>query len=467
MAEVNENNAPIDCVIIATINSNNSVAAVTVMAPQNGGTEVSTELIMKALDDKGVKAGIIEETVNSIAREKLYNTDFVVARWKQAENGVDGEITYHFEKSVEGKPTENSKGNVNYKDLGIIRTVLRNTIIADITLPTDGEAGYDVRGTVLQPRPGKKASYQLGPGTQLINDDTQISAVIDGALFWRNNSFCVEPDITLKDDIDFKTGNIEFIGDITVNGDILEGFKVVSQKGSVTVKGAVFGGEVSAGIDVTLKKGCNHAKITAGGNIDSLFCEYSNINCAGDFTAQNLILCDVYCGGALRTKAGSGGLVGGRYTIIGDCEVGNIGSQHYPITEITLGNNAVLATEKEDLQRGIATRNQEVHDLGLIIDYLNNKKKELRGLPEDKEEILGNSVRQRLIKGREIQKMNKRIDEIDDFLSNRQNLRINCKGTIYPKTKIIINQSRCEVVVEWKRVSVYLDEDNEFKFAPL
>jgi hypothetical protein len=147
--------------------------------------------------------------------------------------------------------------------------------------------------------------------------------------------------------------------------------------------------------------------------------------------------------------------------------VGNIGSQHYPITEITLGNNAVLATEKEDLERGIATRDQEVHDLGLIIDYLNNKKKELRKLPADKDEVLGNSVRQRLIKGREIQKMRARIDEINGMLSNRQNLRINCKGTIYPKTKIIINEMRCEVVVEWKHVSVYIDEDGEFKFAPL
>jgi uncharacterized protein (DUF342 family) len=468
MADNKENTeAPIDCSILCTVNSNNTVVTITVTPPLNGGTDVSIDLLKAALDEKGVKAGIIDKALSDIVEFSQYNADVIVARAKPAENGVDGTITYLFDKTVDGKPVEDEKGNVNYKNLGTIRTILRTTPIADITFPTDGEEGFDVRGQTIVPRPGKKASYQLGPGTMLTREDTQIVATIDGALFWRNNSFCIDHEITIKSDIDFKTGNIDFIGDVTINGDVLEGFKVVSEKGSVLVKGAVFGGEITAGIDVTLKKGANHAKITAKGNVDALFCEYSTINCDGDFASQNLILCDVYCGGKLSTKGGSGGLVGGRYTVITECDVGNIGSQHYPITEITLGNNAVLANEKVEIIRGIEKRNQEVHDLGLIIDYLNNKKKELRRLPEDKEEVLGNAVRTRLIKGREIQNMNKRIQEIDLILANRQNLKINVKGTIYPKTKIVINSCRYEVNTEWKHVSVYLDEENEFHFAPM
>jgi uncharacterized protein (DUF342 family) len=463
-----ENNAPVNASVQVDVNNNNSVASVHIIAPKNGGEHITAAMVDAALKERGVVFGIHEDAIKKIEKDHIYNQDVVVASWLVAENGVDGTITWKYDRETSGTPIEDERGNVDYKNLGTVRNIYKGTVLADITNPTDGTPGNDVLGNVLVPKPGKKASYQVGTNTALSEDGKRISATADGALTFKNGTFSIEHELIIKTNIDFATGNIEFIGDITVNGDVLEGFSVKSLSGNVTIKGGVYGGEIGAAKAVVIKKGANHSKVTSGGDFNVMFCEYSDINCEGNLDATNLIICNVYCGGTLKIRGKSGGLVGGRYTIMNEVEVENIGSSHYPVTEVTLGNNAVLTNEKSELMKTIEKRNQEIHDLTLIIDFLNDKKKrDRKPLPQDKEEILGNSVRTRLIKSREIQTMNKRITEIDETLQNKQNLRINCKGTIYPKTKIVINTSRYEVSNEWTRCSVYIGEDGEITFGQL
>jgi uncharacterized protein (DUF342 family) len=459
---------PIDFTVKVDVNSNNSTASIYLTPPQLGGLEPTSELIMNAITEKGITHGINKQKIDNVITNRLYGQDIVIAFWTPAQNGIDGTIKWKFDKEVSAKPVEDENGMVDYKNLGTIRNIYKSTVLAEITLPTDGTPGTDVLGTTLNPLPGKKASYQIGSNTALSEDGKRIIATADGALVYKNGTFSIDHEVVIKANIDFTTGNIEFIGDIVVSGDVMEGFKVQSLSGNISIKGGVYGGEIIAAKNIVIKKGANHSKIESGGNLNVMFCEYSDINCEGDLEATNLIICNVYCGGKLKTKGKSGGLVGGRYTILNEVEVENIGSSHYPVTEVTLGNNAVLTNEKIEHIKTIEKREQEIHDLTLIIDYLNDKKKkEMKPLPSEKEEILGNAVRTRLIKQREVGDMKKRITEIDEILLNKQNLRINCKGTIYPKTKIVMNTSRYEVTNEWTHCSVYIGEDGEIAFGQL
>jgi uncharacterized protein (DUF342 family) len=461
-------NTPEDCVVKVDINNNNSAAAMMITPPRYGGADLTLELVKKSIADAGVTHGIKEDNLTDAVKNSRFNTDIIIAAWTPAENGVDGTISWKFDRETTGRPIEDEQGNVDYKNLGTIRNIYKGTVLAEITLPTDGTPGTDVRGNTLVPKPGKKASYTVGTNTAVSEDGKRITATADGALVYKSNTFQIEHEVMIKSNIDFATGNIEFIGDIIVNGDVMEGFKVESLSGNVLIKGGVYGGEIKAAKNITIKKGANHSKVECEGDFIVMFCEYSDIKCEGNFEATNLIICNVYCGGTLKIKGKSGGLVGGRYIIMDEVDVENIGSSHYPVTEVTLGNNAVLTNEKGELMKVIEKRNQEIHDLTLIIDFLNDKKKrDMKPLPADKEEILGNAVRTRLIKSRDIQSMNKRIAEIDEILQNKQNLRINCKGTIYPKTKIVINTSRYEVANEWTHCSVFVNEQGEINFGQL
>jgi uncharacterized protein (DUF342 family) len=461
-------NKPVDFTVQIDVKTDNSVASMNMTPPMYGGLEPTVELIKQAAAEKGVRFGIDEKNIADAVKNLQFGQDIIIAKWTPPVSGIDGTITWKFDKEVNAKPIEDENGTVDYKNLGTVRNIFKSTVLADITLPTEGTPGTDILGNTLNPIPGKKASFQLGANTELSEDGKRIVAFADGALTYKNGTFSVEHEVVIKTNVDFTTGNIDFIGDVIVNGDVMEGFKVESTAGNILIKGGVYGGEIKAAGNITIKKGANHSKIDAGGNFAVMFCEYSDINCTGDLEATNLIICNVYCGGKLKTKGKSGGLVGGRYTILSEVEVENIGSSHYPVTEVTLGNNAVLTNEKIEHMKIIEKREQEIHDLTLIIDYLNDKKKkDMKPLPGEKEEILGNAVRTRLVKQREISDMKKRISEIDEILRNKQNLRINCKGTIYPKTKIVMNTSRYEVTAEWTHCSVFIGEDGEIAFGQL
>lgn len=456
---------PVDSVVYVTITSNSSEVYVTVEPPENGGKEVTFEAIMQELNNYKVCYGLNLDEIKRIAENRLYNERTLVAEWTPAVNGVDGTITYHFEKQVKIAPVEDEHGFVDYKNLGLIRTVHKGDVIADITHPTEGEPGTDVKGQPLRQIPGKKASFTLGTNTELNEDETQIVASSDGNINFKGGAFVVDQVVTIAGDVDASVGNINFVGDVIVKGEVMEGFKIAS-KGNIVVSGNVNGATLECDGDIIIKKGCINSKIIAHGSVTINFCEHSNIRCDGDLISSNFVICDVYCGN-LSVKGTHGGLMGGSYTSLTSVEIPNIGTKNYTPTVLTVGDNALLSEEKTGLIAEMDKIKKTLDDLVLVINFLNEKKKELHTLPEDKEQMLGNACRQKIVMGMDIKKIQKRIDEIDTSLSNKQFLSIGCKGYMYPGVKIIINDQVFKAEAEYVRTRVSLDEDGIIHSAPL
>lgn len=456
---------PVDCAIYVTITSNCSEVYVTVEPPENGGKEVTFEAIMQELNNYKVCYGINTDEIKRIADNRLYSERTLVAVWTPAVNGIDGTITYHFEKQVKIAPVEDEHGFVDYKNLGLIRTVHQGDVIADITHPTEGEPGTDVKGQLLRQIPGKKASFTLGTNTELNEDETQIIASTDGNINFKGGAFVIDQVVTIAGDVDASVGNINFVGDVIVKGEVMEGFRI-SSKGNIIVSGNVNGATLECDGDIVIKKGCINSKIVAHGSVTINFCEHSNIRCDGDLTSSNFVICDVYCGN-LSVKGTHGGLMGGTYTSLTSVEISNIGTKNYTPTVLTVGDNALLAEEKTAVLTEMEKIKKTIDDLTLVINFLNEKKKELHSLPEEKEQMLGNACRQKIVMGMDIKKLQKRVDEIDTSLSNKQFLSIGCKGYMYPGVKIIINDQVFKAEAEYVRTRVSLSEDGLIHSAPL
>ena len=127
----------------------------------------------------------------------------------------------------------------------------------------------------------------------------------------------------------------------------------------------------------------------------------------------------------------------------------------------------MLSEEKTGLLAKIAQHEKSLADLTKIVDFLNEKKKQLHHLPEDKEAILGNAARQKVLLNVEIKTAQKRIQEIDLSLACRQNLTVSCKGHIYPGTRITINDTNFKVENEYVHTVIGLDEDGMVLISPL
>lgn len=455
----------VDCKYDVSVSAGNKEAFIFITPPSGTGKGVTVDGIEAALKANNVVFGLREDVIKMIADDRKYSQKLCVAVAQLPIDGVSGSITYKYDKKVEAAPTENERGFVDYKDLGFIRVVRTGDVIADITLPTEGEPGIDVRGGKIAQYPGKKAQFTLGPNTKITEDEQHVVAAADGRLIFKNNAFTVETTVLINGDVDASVGNISFIGDVIIKGNVCEGFKVSSNT-NITVSGEVNGATLEAGGNITIKQGCVFAKITCHGNVSALFCERSNINCDGNISAQNYVICNIYCAGELTIKASNGSLIGGKYTILNSLEASNIGSKTYTPTDITLGDNAILADEKTQLEMKIAAAQKKIEDLTMIVNFLNEKKKELRKLPDDKEEMLATAVRQRVLLNVEIKTNQKRIDEINVYLSTKQQLWVRCKGYIYPGTRITINDNVFKADKEYAHSMVSIGADGEITATP-
>lgn len=457
--------ANVDCSYDVTVSPGNKEAFVFVKPPSGTGKHVTEEGIKEALKVNNVVFGYRDDMIKMIVNERKYSQKLCVAVAQLPVDGVSGSITYKYAKTVEAAPTENEKGFVDYKDLGLIRIIRAGDVIADITLPTEGEPGIDVRGGKIQQYPGKKAQFSVGTNTKITDDGLHIVAAVDGQLVFKSNAFSVDTTVTINGDVDASIGNINFIGDVIIKGNICEGFKV-SSNSNITVSGEVNGATLEAGGNITIKQGCIYSKITCHGNVSALFCERSSINCDGDISAQNYVICDIYCAGELITKASNGSIIGGKYVVLNSLEASNIGSKTYTPTDITLGDNAILADEKTQLEMKIAATQKKIDDLTMIVNFLNEKKKELHKLPEEKEEMLATAVRQRVISNVEIKNSQKRIEEINVYLGTKQQLWVKCKGYIYPGTRVTINDNVFKADMEYAHSMVSIGADGEISAMP-
>ncbi len=446
-----------------SVNPNNSAAFVSFTKPSGGGLDVTAEQILDALNSKYISHGILEDDIRKAVELKRYDENICAAKWDPPVDGVDGDIKYFYKTDQAARPVENEHGEVDYKNLGLVRNITAGTPIASITFPTEGEPGTDITGKVVHQRQGVPAKYTVGAGTSLVDNDTQIVAAVDGNLVYKNGSFCVEETLLINGDVEVATGNVDFIGDIVIKGSVFEGFRVTSKRG-ITVNGTVTGAELSADGDIFVKIGAINSTITSKGNVKLGFCENSKIRCEGNMESVSYVGGEVFAGQKM-IASGKGVIMGGKYTALDGVEASVIGSDKYVKTEITLGNNAVLSKEKDTLEKAIAQMEDKADQLSKVLNTLAEIAKKAK-LPPEREQLKAEALRSRLKLQQEVKKANKRIGEIEEALKLTQNLSVVCKRMMYPGVILRINNCVYSVNAVQNRVRATVD-GGEIVFRPV
>lgn len=449
---------PVDGSFSVVTSNNLSEATLSVTQPQYGGKTVSESDVRQELTKQKICYGIDDNAIKQIIENGPYDTPRRIAFWTPPEDGVNGTIKYLFEKNVEIKPKEDENGFVDYRDLGIIRNITQGTIIAEITLPTTGEPGTNIRNEKVMQKIGVAANTAHGEGIGLSGTGEQLIALTDGNLKYSNNKFSIETVFNMKGDVDVSTGNIDFIGDIIIKGEVKEGFKVISKK-SITIFENATNAIIEAGGNVVIKKGCIGTKISAKGNVTLSFVENSKIKCDGSLKGDAFITCDVECGGELTATGSKGFLMGGKYTSLKSLYANSIGTKSYGSTIVTVGDNAVMLEERADCEKKLKDLEQQIINCTQIVDFLTVKKKEIGSIPPERESLLNKSVKQKIMLHIDIGKIEARIKEIDKYIENRQNLSVTCKKHLYPGTKITINDFVMQVNDLYQYCKISLDQD--------
>lgn len=313
---------------------------VLIYPPVGDGREVEWSDLDRALAEQEVRRGVDEALLDALPQDpERYFKLFPVARGIPPINGQDGRVVDLFPRTEERKLTIDENNRVDYSDLNFIHNVEKDGVICRIIPPTDGIPGQTVQGKEIPAKDGKPATAPKGRNTALSEDGRSLVAAITGHVEFSGRSFQVKPVLDIPGNVDFSVGNINFLGDVCIHGDICSGFSVRAM-GTITVGGVVEACTVEAGRDLIVARGVqgdNQAVIRAQRNIFAKYLENSCIYAKMDLETECIINCEVYCGGAVTVRTGHQSIIGGKVHAAHEVSAGVIGSRVGNRTDIVLG----------------------------------------------------------------------------------------------------------------------------------
>lgn len=235
------------------------------MPPLFTENEIKNELL-----NHNIKYGIISENIVECA--KTYDEpETLVASGKKNVESINDRMEIRYNKqnaknkldkeNDEDEQDENYK-SVDYKAIGTVDGVGKGEVLAVLYPGKNGEDGIDVTGMNIVTKDAKKIVLCVGEGCK-ITDKCTVVSTNEGRPSSRGNTFFVYKTHKIDGDVELKTGNIQFVGDIIVSGSVNEGMKVEAGN-SILVKNNVAQAEINASGDIVIKGNVINSNIAAG-----------------------------------------------------------------------------------------------------------------------------------------------------------------------------------------------------------
>ena len=315
-----------------------------------------SSLLRHASVTVGIDATALELLAELVNADRTPPGPFPVARGEAPTPGENGHIEFHVQPTVsEARFDTSQNGTIDYRELNLIENCFAGQLVATRHPPGEGRPGKDIHGRVINALPGIPAVLQ--PGTDVLADPggAEFTAARAGRLEMRNGQLHVTQEYEVPGDVDYRVGNIDFVGRVTVRGGVLDGFRVSGRLG-VTIAGLCGACEIASETgDVNLPggvKGRGAAVIRCGGGVKARYLDECLVEAGGDVVVdRELLNCAVHTTGRLLMPAGS--VVGGEVVALRGATVGTAGSPLGVATRISVGVNW---TDEATLQRIDAAR---------------------------------------------------------------------------------------------------------------
>ncbi len=451
---------PKDARVQVTILGGGLEAVMSVYAPENGGKDVSEELIRESIARAGVVYGIDENMIKAIAEDKTCD-DFIIAKGDQPVNGDDGAAAYFFERGKTGMPKILADGSADFKNIDKLVIVKEGDPLVKITRPTAGSPGMSVAGKVIVQKPGRPAHVIAGRNTEFIDDGLTLIASVNGEVSVEGGKVSVNNSFETPSGVGYESGNIKFGGSIRVTGNIDSGFSVISENGDIEISGVVDAAYVQAHGNIIVRngiKGGDKAVIIAGGSVAAKYIEGATVKAGGDVIADAIVNSDVAARGEIIALSGHGIIVGKSVRAAKDIRVNTIGTAANVNTHVMVGIDPELHDEHQRLDKRFGEINANLEKLEQARAFLENMRLET-GLDENKTQKLENLNQMMATLTLEFMEVKTALDKAAKLLRNVTNGRIHVKETAYVGTKITIGHEHYTVKSNTKYSCFYCDEE--------
>lgn len=352
-----------------------------------GGRDPTAEEINTCIRESKICFGLDAEKIDQVCKQLGKGTyppgPVTIATGQLPVHGADGKIEYNFPVSTSLKPKADALGNVDFKNISLIKPVKQGDIVATRFPPGEGTPGKDIFGTITPEKEGVPVQFPAGINTGVkAGDDDVLIALADGNVRLNHNVIEVTEGFIVSGDIDFSTGNINYEKSVTVNQDVKSGFSI-NCGGDCEVGGTIEDAQIFAGGSLL----CRHGFIGQGrglieckGDVNIGFIKNQTIRCYGNVTiAHEAMNAKIFSKKTITVEGKNLSIAGGHvvaYDSIVCRVVGNTGGTH---TVLEVGLDFTLLDEVNEIDKKIAeiseNRNKCIEPLKKLEKMLAAQKK--------------------------------------------------------------------------------------------
>jgi len=423
------------------------------LPPLGRGQKYSFDDVISILERKAIRYGVNETVIREMIEKEQYNRERLVATGIQKVDGIDGYYQLNFSTDFNTKPTIRPDGSVDYWSVHVVELVEEGQVLAVYHEPSSGENGMTVTGKPQIAKRGRPLLPMTGKGFTRSEDGKVYIASISGKIEKSNNRIQISPVYEVYGNIDLKTGNIDFRGDVIVHGNVLTGASIEAT-GSVTVDGVVEAAYISADKDVILRGGLlgkGKAVVKSKGNITAKFLEYATVEAEGFLNATSALDCDIIVHDRLLMSATNAIIVGGKVYAARGIELYNCGNDSEVHTELQVGMDKVMYARVIAINDELSTKNAMLDKVNLGLKQLEELAAN-QGIDISKDERRLGLLRARIATKADIDQLTKELNYYEAIIEGARGATIQIHNDVYPGVYATVDN--ITKVVQHKQYSV-------------
>ncbi len=459
----------IDSIIQVYVDNEKLKAHILVTEPLENGSGCSAEKALNALRDRNVVFGIDEKRVREALQEKNWERKILVAEGIAPIDGQDARLEYVFQSNNNAQPKMDDSGKVDFHDLGIVNNVRKGDLLVTKIPCKIGTPGTDVYGNTIPARHPKDISLPRGKNTVSDGEGIHLYAAADGHMNYVNNKIDINPVFNVVGDVDYSSGNIDFIGSIAIKGNVTTGFKV-NAGGDIEIQGSVEGADVFARGSIIVKGGINgkmKGKVVAGVNVVARFIENATVEAGCNILAKEAIIqSQIKAGQSVKVTDRKAIIVGGIIQAAREVESKVLGSQLATQTIVEVGVNPYIKEEYYKLSKEQTAKNKEFQNISHNLQLYNKSGIAMEQLNEKKKEVLIKLLDYYTVLRNELQEIENRVEDLEKEMKKYKHAEVKVLEVVYPGVRITIGD-QIFTINDPVKYTRFLIEDGEIRTAAL
>ncbi len=443
----------------ATVSPNKMEGYLTLIPSEGTGKPIGMPEIQEAIAKAGITHGIRQEFLDK-AFEMVNSgktvTDLVCAVGKQPKEGHGARLKFLIHVADGGQVTIRSNGTADYKNRDNITSIQEGSRIAEVLPPeTMPEDGWDVTGKALPAREVEDLDLEIGDNIKEVTEEgtKYLVAAKSGELIYDKKRISIQDAHVIKGNVDLASGNVKFPGSVNVSGSVSSGFYVLSG-GDIKIGEGIDASLLSADGSIVIQqgvKGGGKAVLRAKKNIHASFIEQAVLLSVGDIRLKNYCLRSaVKCNGKLELTTEKGNIIGGTIKSRMGIDAANIGSEMGIKTDISFGQDYLIADQIELEEKEIKKLNASSQKIDRMM-----KEHEKKGDRKQLEMLRAEKLKNLKL----VEKRSLRLFSLREKFEEHFPAEIKVRGTLYPGVVIESHGRYHEITTPKKGIRVVFNSD--------